>query len=384
MERLQEIALRKAEIKKMLEGEEEVNLEEIKAELDSLEAEEKSINEAVELAQRKADEEAEERKKAAEEMAEKMPIEAKEIKEVKKMELEIRNTPEYIDAFAEYIKSDDDTQVRALLSENATNGTVPVPELVYDIVKNAWEREGIMALVRKSYIKGNLKVGFEISGDDAIVHTEGGDAITPENLVLGTVNMIPANIKKAIQISREVYKLRGEQFLRYIYDELAYKIAKKCADELLAKIEACGTLSTTTMVGVPVVTAASIGLGTVASAMAKLSDQAQNPVVIMNKATWGSFKAVQYAGAFNVDPFEGLRVLFNNTITAYSAATTGVTYAIVGDLDEGALANFPDGDEIDFIFDEYSLKKSDLVEIMGERFVALEPVSPNAFVKIQK
>ena len=384
MERLQEIALRKAEIKKMLEGEEDVNLEEIRAELDSLEAEEKSINEAVELEQRKADEEAEARKKAAEEMAVKMPIEAKEIKEVKKMELEIRNTPEYIDAFAEYIKSDDDTQVRALLSENATNGTVPVPELVYDIVKNAWEREGIMALVRKSYIKGNLKVGFEISGDDAIVHTEGGDAITPENLVLGTVNLIPANIKKAVQISREVYKLRGEQFLRYIYDELAYKIAKKCADELLAKIEACGTLSTTTMVGVPVVTAASIGLGTVASAMAKLSDQAQNPVVIMNKATWGSFKAVQYAGAFNVDPFEGLRVLFNNTITAYSAATTGVTYAIVGDLDEGALANFPDGDEIDFIFDEYSLKKSDLVEIMGERFVALEPVSPNAFVKIQK
>ena len=384
MERLQEIALRKAEIKKMLEGEEEVNLEEIRAELDSLEAEEKSINEAVELEQRKADEEAEARKKAAEEMAVKMPVEAKEIKEVKKMELEIRNTPEYIDAFAEYIKSDDDTQVRALLSENATNGTVPVPELVYDIVKNAWEREGIMALVRKSYIKGNLKVGFEISGDDAIVHTEGGDAITPENLVLGTVNMIPANIKKAIQISREVYKLRGEQFLRYIYDELAYKIAKKCADELLAKIEACGTLSTTTMVGVPVVTAASIGLGTVASAMAKLSDQAQNPVVIMNKATWGSFKAVQYAGAFNVDPFEGLRVLFNNTIKSYSAASTGDTYAIVGDLDEGALANFPDGDEIDFIFDEYSLKKSDLVEIMGERFVALEPVSPNAFVKIQK
>ena len=56
MERLQEIALRKAEIKKMLEGEEEVNLEEIRAELDSLEAEEKSINEAVELEQRKAEE----------------------------------------------------------------------------------------------------------------------------------------------------------------------------------------------------------------------------------------------------------------------------------------------------------------------------------------
>lgn len=384
MERLQEIALRKAEIKQMLEGEEDVNLDEVRAELDSLEAEERSINEAVELAQRQADEEAEARKRTAEEMTTKMPVEAKEIKEVKKVEMEIRNTPEYIDAFAEYIKSDDDTQVRALLSENATNGTVPVPEFVYDIVKNAWEREGIMQLVRKSYIKGNLKVGFEISGDGAIAHTEGGAAIDPENLVLGTVNMIPVNIKKAIQISREVYKLRGEEFLTYIYDELAYKIAKKCADELLRKIEACGTLSTTTCVGVPAVTANSPALGTIASAMAQLSDQAQNPVVIMNKATWGQFKTVQYAGNFSADPFEGLTVLYNNTIKAYSAASSGDTYALVGDLEYGALANFPDGEEIDFIFDEYSLKKSDLVEIMGERMVAVDPVAPDAFVKIQK
>ena len=80
---------------------------------------------------------------------------------------EIRNSKAYIDAYAEYIKNEDDTECRALLSENATNGTVPVPEMVYDIVKTAWEREGIMARVRKAYLKGNIKVPFELTADPA-------------------------------------------------------------------------------------------------------------------------------------------------------------------------------------------------------------------------
>ena len=296
---------------------------------------------------------------------------------------EIRNSKQYIDAYAEYIKSGDATECRALLSENATNGTVAVPELVYDIVKTAWQREGIMSRVRKSYIRGNLKVGFEISGTDATVHNEGA-AVDEETLVLGTVNLVPASIKKWISISDEALDLSGESFLQYIYDELAYRIAKKAADEMVAKIEACGTVSTTTCPSAQVETAATIGLGTIAAAMSKLSDDAANPVVIMNKATWGAFKAVQYAGSFAVDPFEGLDVVFNNTIKAYSAASTGDTYAIVGDLDQGALANFPNGEEITFKYDDMTLATSDLVRVIGRQFVGLGVVAPDAFVKIQK
>lgn len=385
MERLEEIAVRKAEIKTILESDEDVNLDEIKAELDSLEAEEKSINEAVELEQRKADEEAEERKKIAEQMEERKPLDVEEIeiKEKKMENIEIRNTPEYINAYAEYVKTGKDDECRALLTENVS-GSVPVPEFVYDIVKTAWERDGIMALVRKSYLKGNLKVGFEISGDDAIIHTEGGEAITPENLILGTIELVAKSYKKAVQLSDEVYDLRGADFLNYIYDEITYRIAKKCADQLLAQIEACGTVSTSTMVSVPVLSASSIGMGTVASAMAKLSDEAENPVVIMNKATWGAFKSVQYANSFNADPFENLPVVFNNSMETYDAATTGVTYAIVGDLGHGALANFPNGAEIEFKFDDLTLKKQDLIEVMGRRFVALGIIAPDSFVKIQK
>ena len=305
------------------------------------------------------------------------------IEERKDNTMEVRNSKEYINAFAEYIKTGNDVECRSLLTENVS-GSVPVPEFVYDIVKTAWEKEGIMSLVSKSYLKGNLKVGFEISGSDAVIHTEGGAAVSEEELVLGTVSLIPASIKKWIAISDETYDLRGEAFLQYVYNELSYKIAKKAADTLIAKIEACGTVSTTTCPGIPKHTAATIDVGDVAQAMALLSDEAANPVVMMNKATWGAYKAAQYANKFNVDPFEGLEVKFNNTITAFSAASTGDTYAIVGDLGHGALANFPNGEGIDFKFDEMSRKKEDLVEVLGREYVALGIVAPDAFVKITK
>ena len=307
-----------------------------------------------------------------------------EVKDERKVTtMEVRNTPEYINAYAEYIKNGNDMECRSLLSENVS-GTVAVPEFVYDIVKTAWEKEGIMSLVRKSYLRGNLKVQFEISGGEAAIHTEGGEAVSEEALVLGIVKLVPQSIKKWISISDEVYDLRGEEFLRYIYDELAYRIAKKAADTLIAKIEACGTVSTTTCPGVPKLQAASPALGTVAAAMSMLSDDAANPVVIMNKATWGAFKALQAAGSYGYDPFEGLPVLFNNKIKSSAAATTGETYAIVGDLGHGALANFPNGEGIDFKFDELSKKKEDLIEVLGREYVGIGVVAADAFVKITK
>ena len=131
-------------------------------------------------------------------------------------------------------------------------------------------------------------------------------------------------------------------------------------------------------------TASSVSVGSVAQAMALLSDEAANPVVIMNKVTWGAFKAAEYAGSYPVDPFEGLPVIFNNKVKAFSAATTGETYAIVGDLGHGALANFPNGEGISFKFDELSKKKEDLIEVLGREYIGIGVVAADAFVKIVK
>ena len=301
---------------------------------------------------------------------------------------EIRNSAAYINAYANAIRKGDDNfmECRALLTENAS-GTVPVPEMVYDIVKNAWQRNTLVSRVRRLAIQGNLKVSFEISATGAVVHTEGGDPITEETLVLGILTIVPQSVKKFINISDEVVDMRGEEFLRYIYDELTYQIAKKIQALLIAAIEACGTVSTnvgTTCVGVPVVSTGSIALGTIASAMGQLSDQATNPVIVMNKQTWSAFKAVQAAGNYGYDPFEGLEVEFDNSIASFSAATSGVTFAYVGDFAEGALLTTPNGDDVTIKYDETTLATNDLVRIIGRQMVGIGIVGPNCFVKIAK
>lgn len=353
------------------------------ADLDALEAEIRAIND--EIDKRKEAESKRKEIRAAVASGEGETIKKIEKEERKTMTVdEIRNSPAYINAYANYIKTEDDTECRALLTENGS-GSLPVPELVYDVVKTAWAREGIMSRVRKAFVKGNLKVGFEISSTGAVKHTE-GQAVNEETLVLGTVNLIPAAIKKWISVSDEALDINagGENFLRYIYDELAYQIAKKAADELVAAINACGTVSTTTCPGVPAVKVTTATLGTVAEAMSHLSDEAANPVIMMNKLTWGAFKSLQASGNYGYDPFEGLPVVFNDTIAAYSAATTGVAYMIVGDLEQGALANFPAGEDIKFKFDEMTLATSDLVRVIGRQYVALGVVAPNAFVRVTK
>lgn len=376
---IEEVEVRASEIQKEVESADETRMSELKTELDALEERKNELKQM-----------ATEAKETREMVAEgKVDIDTIEtvIKEEKRMtNKEIVATPEYRDAFANYIRTGDDKECRALLTENVS-GDVPVASIVYDIVKNAWEKEGIVARIKKTYVKGNLRVGFEISADGAFIHTEGQSvsSANAENLVLGTVNIVASNIKKFIYVSDEV--IDSTEFLTYVYDELVYQIAKKLADTVIAKIEACGTVSTNTPsvnVGVPVVTAASITLDTIAKAIASISDQATDPVIIMNKATFASFKAVQAAGNYGYDPFEGLPVLFNNTVKAFAVATTGDTYAIVGDLGEGMIANFPNGEEIKIKLDDLSLAESDMVKIVGRQYVGVEVVGPASFAKIQK
>lgn len=187
-------------------------------------------------------------------------------------------------------------------------------------------------------------------------------------------------------ISDEAMDLAGEAFLDYIYDELAYQIAKKAQAELLAKITVLTASATSSAVGVGIVQGTpSVGL--VAQAIGSLSEDAANPVIVMNKGSWAQFKAAQYAAEFNIDPFEGLPVHFDASLPAYTSATTlatGTAWMIVGDFGVGAHANFPNGDEIRIKFDEMSLAEKDLVKIVGREYVGLGIVADHAFCKITK
>ena len=383
--KLDDIQVRKAEIVARRDAitleleSEEVDLDALEKETADLNDEERMLNDR-EAAIYQA---AEERQKELQDVMDHGTEVQKFEREEKSMtNLEVRRTQEYAEAYAEYIKTGDDKKCRAILTENVS-GTVPVAEYAEDRVRTAWNREGIMSRVRKTYLKGNLKIGWEKSADSAYVHTEASNtAVTEESLVLGVTNLTPQSIKKWISISDEVMDMKGTAFLDYIYDELIYQIAKKAADVLVAAIVACTAGGSDNHPMVESVTATSVTVGLTAKALAKLSDEAANPVIIMNKATWGTFKAAQAANGYNYDPFEGLPVVFNNSLSTFDAATTGVCYAIVGDLGIGAHANFPNGDEIDIKVDELSKMEYDLVRILGREYVGLGVVAPYAFTKI--
>lgn len=296
---------------------------------------------------------------------------------------EIRNSHEYVEAFARYIKTGKDTECRSLLTELAADGVLPVPSFVEDDIKTAWANDQILSGAKKTYIKGILRVGFELSATGAVVHTEGDEAPEEEELVIGIVSLTPASIKKWITISDEALDMGGEAFLRYVYDELTYQIAKKLADTGIAVIENSPETANATAVGVPVVEIDTIAADTIATALASLSDRANNPVIIMNKKSLPSFKAVAYSAGYPIDVFEGLRVLFNDTIKEYASASAGETYAIVGDL-AGLHYNFPNGDEIGIKYDDLSLAEADLVKIVGRVYAGVAVDMPDAFVKIAK
>lgn len=335
-------------------------LEALNAELDAIEERKKALKIEVE-----------ERKKAAEAVAAGAGKEVRKGKEVETMtNKEIRNTPQYIEAFAKYIKTGKDAECRALLTEDATDGVVPVPELVESRVRQAWENDKIFSRVSKTFVRGNLKVGFEISATDAVVHKEGTDAPSEEELVLGIVNMVPEYIKKWISVSDKVLAMGAEEFLAYIYDELTYKIIKKAADLVVTAITSAPASSTSSAVGVAQIES-EVDAAAIIDAIAELGDEAQDNVFIASGSTIAAVKKAALTANYALDPFQGLEVIQKD----------GVTGAIVGDL-SGVQANLPEGDSVRFIFDEYSLAEADLVKIVGKLLAAIAVVGPKMFAYI--
>lgn len=289
---------------------------------------------------------------------------------------------EYVDAYARYLVNGNADECRSLLTSNVS-GQIPVPSIIDEIIRTAWDKSEILSRVRRTFVRGNLKVAFEKSADGAYVHTEGTSAPTEEEITLGIVEMIPANIKKWITVSDEAVAMGGERLLRYIYDEITYQIVtKKLTDLVVADIVAAPTTATSTKASAAAITGAP-GLTTVASAFANLSDEAQSPVVIMNKLTYANFKAAQAAGNFAVDPFEGLPVLFNNSLPAYDSASSNAVYMIVGDL-SGVQVNYPEGDNVVIKYDELSLAEKDLVKIVGRQYAAHAVTACGRFCNVKK
>ena len=370
---IEEIQQRRAQITLEMEKED--------ADLDALEKEVRELNEAEAELRNKAKADAERRRQIAEGLGATQETHEPEM-EQRSLD-DIRNSHEYVDAYADYIRTGNDRQCRSLLTVNAPeNGTIPVPIFLQEMIETAWETDEILSRVSKSYIKGNLKIPFELSADGAYIHPEGTTAPTEQALTFGLVTLTPETIKKWVSFSDEVVDMKGEQFLRYIYDELTYRVTKKLSEKVLDDITTANATNSSTAIGVPQVTAEP-SLVTIPTATAHLGEDARGLVIIMNRLTEVEFIAAHVAGNFAYDPFAGIPRIYSSHLPAYSTASAGDVYCIVGDL-SGERVNFPAGDGMVIKYDELTRKKEDIVEVLGRQYAGHAITKLARFVNIKK
>ena len=300
----------------------------------------------------------------------------------------VRASEAYENAFADYLKTGDDRECRALMTDLVSGGSVPIPTVIDEYINTAWENARLLSRVRRTAIKGTAKYPFEYSATDAAAHTEGAEAPSEEELVLGTVSIEPQMLKKWITVTDEVIALKGRAFLDYVWDEIEERIYELADATLIAAIKAAPASATTSAAGVRALTPATIDAGTIFAALAQLKNAANNPVAIMNKQTYFnqfmSLTDLQGRPIYNIVSangrptyyINGVEVIFDNTL-----ATGTTAEIIVGDL-RGAIANFPDGEAIKFVNDPYSLAEQDKVKIVGKMYVGIGVVRDGFFCKI--
>ena len=358
---MEELETRRAAIAVELDEADADLIETLNAELDAIEERKSAINLEIE-----------ESRKAAEAVAKGAGKEIETRKDNPMTDMEIRNSHEYIEAFAKYVKTGDATECRTLFSDNTQNGTVPVPEFVAGIVAKKLEASEILRRVRRMNAGGNVKVGFEISAPAASQLSEGHEAISEEALVTGIVTLVPKTYKKFVQISDEALdSMSGEAYLSYIYEEVARGIIKAEENAVVAAILAAPQTATATAPAVAKTGAAAGAINDFVAARALLSSAAEDLVIICSPAQYATYRGLQMSASYAVDPFDGLTVLFSDAATA----------PIIGDL-SGVMMNLPKGDAIEFKYDDKTLMTSDIVKILGRQPAAIGVVGNLFFAKV--
>ena len=366
---MEQIETRTAEIKAEIDNADAEKLEALNAELEAIETRKGEI----EMETRKAN------MKAVAEGAGQVVVAAPE-KEVRTLESVISSN-EYVDAFAEYIKTGKDRECRALLTDLVDGGSVPTPTVIDNFINTAWERANLVSRVRRTNIKGTAKYPFEFSATGASVHKEGTAAPDEEQLVLGTVSVEPEMLKKWITVSDEVLALKGQAFLNYIYDEIEERILELADAQIVAAIKAAPEEATKTAAGVRVISH-EIDASVIFAAQAELVAAARNVVAIMNKKTYFntimSLTDTTGRPIYNVVSENGRPSYFINGVEVIFDNTLAEDEIIVGDL-SGVILNLPDGQEVSFVTDPYSLAEKDLVKIVGKMYAGIAVVRDGYF-----
>lgn len=380
------------EIKTLSADECESRLAEIKAEtetdnIEALSAEhiEELKAEVVAISERKAALAAEEEERRA--LADQVAQGAGTIKETSTKEKttmtfeEMRASKEYNHAFAQFIRTGNDTEIRSLTTTAVDgNGAVAVPAIITEGIEHAWEEQPLLAGIRKVYVKGVVNVPVETSASDAVIHTEGGEAVSEEELVITNITITPQMIKKWIAVTDELLGMSDERLLEYVRDEIAQKIVEKAVAEVLAAIVA--SLQTVNS-GNGINLAADPTLQNIFDLMAA-AEHAKNPVFVMTRAEF--FGKIMAMTDNNDRPI--WNVVMENGEPRYMLLGCPVDFADMPDgydrfyafgEKQGILGNFPNGETPEILVDPYTLATEDKVRVIGKLLFGVAAVKPDSF-----
>ena len=196
------------------------------------------------------------------------------------------------------------------------------------------------------------------------------------------MTLTPANIKKWIKISDEAKAMGGEEFVSYIYNELAQRVMEKLVKELVVKATNAPSSHSDVAIGVPVVNEAP-GITVIRNAAATLSEEATDICVVMNPLTIGAFYDAQAAANYNMDPFAGVTLIKCSAMPAYSSADTNAMYALVGDL-KAFQVNYPEGEGVVTVWDPYTYSEDDMIKIVARQYAGYGITAPGRLVKLTK
>ena len=372
---MQEIETRKAQILQEME-QEGADLEALKAEMEELRKNADALREDAKKA--------EETRKAIASGAAGIVISDVHRAEDARDEKEVRNSPEYLDAYANYIKTGNPMECRTvLLSKNApASGQLPVPDMVESTIKTAWDKNEFLNKIRKTYFRGNLRVPFELSATGAWKHVEGTTGLTEEEITIGIVQLVPHNVKKLVRVTDECIAMGGEEFIRYIYDEVTYQILKELVKEIIDVIDDASTSNGATAIGIPKVKVAP-GVMVLPNAATNLSEDANDLCVVLNRLTEAKFNTAYASGQFAIDPFAGFTKVYCSALPAYDTASENDMYALVGDL-KAIQANYPEGEGIVIKWDDMSEAEDDVVKVVGRQYSGFGVTAPGRLVKLTK
>ena len=358
---MSDIEKRSLEIAEEVKTADSETLDALNAELDAIEERKQTIK--AEAAEQRA-------KMAAVIEGEGKVIEESKQEERKTMDnKESRKSAEYLDAWVENLKGRANEEQRTLLTTNAgENGTIAVPTYVEDRINTAWESNEIVRRAKKSYFKGNLKVGYEASAEGAIAHAEGAAAINEEALVIEFVELLPETYKKMVKYSTEVLDMKGEAFVDYIVDEIEYQMAKTIGDNAIK----AAVSESTPLKQVYQAAGASLTTADVVGAEGLLAGDA-NPVLITTRANAAAMKAAVLSAGYGYDPFDGMDVVYVDAAALTVSGNTAL--GVVADLSAWQI-NFPNGDDVKFVFDEYTDAPSDIVRVIGRVMAGIGVVAP--------